>query len=709
MKFFLVMRQKPDISFRVMITSLVNFLFCGVFRFYKMGVIFTASLLVSGLFAANNLTVSGDLSLSEQHEELFEFVVNKSDGIGRIFFDFKKNPLNLDVYTHLLVDLKNQTEGDVDVFLYATSELKKNDRYTAGRFLIKPYELDEMRVLLLRNYFESEHPWVKAFGRIRGLPGGHFSNWRYLDTSKIRQVELTLKWTNAKTKAGKILIRSPQGDGHYRTNDLNPEDLPRPLLDEMGQLVVGSWEGRAEDVIELKEDGKRDYVLYKDHPVIDGFSEYGGWRAGPKYEATGHFYTKKINDKWWFVDPHGYLFWSLGVTGVGGGAVTMTDERNGFFPDTLNRQFVRRENFVSNQKSFTGYDFLSSNLFQKYGANWESLNQAVTLGRMRAWGLNTIGAWSVDSVLGQGKVPYTLIVHPKLQGLGSLDKIPDPFSVQFRKDLSEKVIELAKLYGGDPWNLGVFIDNELQWGKGSRLASEVIDLELSVPAKRAMVEFYRKRYASIDALNRAWGSSFDDFKAIRSLPHKRAKKVYYEDLNAYCDYHADTYFAFCAKLLKEHMPGHLYLGCRFHGSIYNGNNVIVQKAASRHVDVMSYNIYKTSIDQVQTHQEVDRPNLIGEFHFGTGSHGVWGYGLVACDTLEDQAELYKVYVKEALQHPDFIGAHWFKWSDHPVTGRYDGENYRIGFVNIVDRSYEPLTKAIHKTASDMYRARYVVE
>ena len=43
---------------------------------------------------------------------------------------------------------------------------------------------------------------------------------------------------------------------------------------------------------------------------------------------------------------------------------------------------------------------------------------------------------------------------------------------------------------------------------------------------------------------------------------------------------------------------------------------------------MSYNIYKNSIHDIVTDQEVDRPILIGEFHFGTGSHGVWGSGLV---------------------------------------------------------------------------------
>lgn len=652
---------------------------------------------------------SGDLELRAAKDSLYRFVFNQSEGKGFIIFDYNKNPQNYESFTHLAVQLKNISQGDLDVRLSATSESKKSDRYTKGRFLLEPHEEDEMRVLLIRNYFNDSHPWTQAFDRIRGLPGGHFSNWRYLDTDSMKNVQLNISWKGVRAGIDGVLLKGPYGSGDYRTSEMSPKDLPRPLIDQMGQLVIGDWEGRANDIKELPNDGVRDFARFANHTTIDVFNQYGGWKNGPKFEATGHFYTKKIKDKWWFVDPEGYLFWSLGVTGVGGGAVTKISGREHFFPDALDKNYIRMENFAFNQKTFRGYDFLLNNLYLKYGSDWENTNRDVTLGRMRAWGLNTIGAWSVDSVLGNKQVPYTLIVHPKLQGLGRLDKLPDPFSHEFRESLRAKLIELADLYKGDPWNLGVFIDNELKWGKGIQVAIEVLKLELKVPAKLAMVEFYRKRYGSIKKLNKAWGSSFKSFEAIEAQPYKTAKKSYREDLIAYCDYFADTYFAYCSKLMKMYLPGHLYLGCRFHGGIYNANNVSVQKAASRHVDVMSYNIYKTSIHDVVTHQEIDRPIVIGEFHFGTGSHGVWGYGLVACDTLEDQAELYEIYVKETIEHPNFIGAHWFKWSDHPTTGRYDGENYRIGFINIVDRDYKPLTKAIRNTAAQMYPARYIAD
>ena len=80
-----------------------------------------------------------------------------------------------------------------------------------------------------------------------------------------------------------------------------------------------------------------------------------------------------------------------------------------------------------------------------------------------------------------------------------------------------------------------------------------------------------------------------------------------------------------------------------------------------------------------------------------------------CNSLEHQAELYATYVNEALENPKIVGTHWFKWSDHPTTGRYDGENYRIGSVNITDRPYKTLTDAIEDVSGGMYPLRYSEE
>ncbi|UCF39498.1 MAG: hypothetical protein JSU96_13690, partial [Acidobacteriota bacterium] len=50
-----------------------------------------------------------------------------------------------------------------------------------------------------------------------------------------------------------------------------------------------------------------------------------------------------------------------------------------------------------------------------------------------------------------------------------------------------------------------------------------------------------------------------------------------------------------------------------------------------------------------------------------------------------------------------IGAHWFQWVDQPSTGRYDGENYNIGLVDVTDRPYEELTEALKTTHQRLFK------
>ena len=50
-------------------------------------------------------------------------------------------------------------------------------------------------------------------------------------------------------------------------------------------------------------------------------------------------------------------------------------------------------------------------------------------------------------------------------------------------------------------------------------------------------------------------------------------------------------------------------------------------------------------------------------------------------------------MERAAAIPCCVGAHWFQHVDQPVLGRFDGENYNIGFVDVTDRPYPELTAA----------------
>jgi hypothetical protein len=73
--------------------------------------------------------------------------------------------------------------------------------------------------------------------------------------------------------------------------------------------------------------------------------------------------------------------------------------------------------------------------------------------------------------------------------------------------------------------------------------------------------------------------------------------------------------------------------------------------------------------------------------------------------MNHRAETYKNYVQGALANPYIVGTHWFQYKDQATTGRGDGENYQIGFVDICDTPYPETITAVRQVGYNMYEYR----
>ena len=173
-----------------------------------------------------------------------------------------------------------------------------------------------------------------------------------------------------------------------------------------------------------------------------------------------------------------------------------------------------------------------------------------------------------------------------------------------------------------------------------------------------------------------------------------------QDLGDFETKFAENYFQTCRDAVKAVDPQGLYLGCRF---AWTNDRAI--RAAMKYCDVVSFNKYERGVGGLKLPDGGDKPIIIGEFHFGALDRGMFHTGLVPTASQEDRAAAYKSYVESGLKNPLIVGTHWFQFGDQATTGRGDGENYQIGFLDVCDTPYPEIVKASRQVGEEMYLLR----
>lgn len=502
------------------------------------------------------------------------------------------------------------------------------------------------------------------------------------------------------------------------------------IVDPFGQFTRADWKGKLKDEAAFAAARSKEEVELQAHPVLPDRDEYGGWAAGPRLEAAGYFRTSQQDGKWWLVTPAGHLFFSLGIdainTNEGGTVVQGREQMFEWLPaagDPLAKHYgeSRWSSPVGLAIKFAQgrtFQFYTANLERKYGADWFDKWKAITLQRLRAWGFNTIGNWSDPRLYEAKRVPYTatLDVEGKFAEVASgtdyWKRMSDPFDPAFSDAADASARKAAEKYRDDPWCIGYFVDNELSWGSmrddRSRygLALGALSLDAASPAKRAFIAELQKRYTSIQELNAAWGTQCTDWTVLLEKPFRPTgdfTTAMRDDLGAFVKALAKRYFRTIRDALKKYDPNHLYLGTRFAG--YTQEEV---EACAEFCDVLSFNIYRPRVEAAHWSflNGLGKPVMIGEFHMGALDRGMFHTGLVKTHDQEARAKMFTDYVNSVIDNPAFVGCHYFKYTDEPLTGRPgDGENYSIGFTTVVDGLYPEMVKAVKAVSGDMYTRR----
>lgn len=614
---------------------------------------------------------------------------------------------NLAAYQYVTVTVKNVGQALARVGLRVDSE--GADRRQPGPQSRVDLQPGQEQTIVVRLSQPVPAQWKARLFAMRGLPFGWHEKGEF-DPARVNDLSVYVAKPTADHRLEISDIRA-----HGTAPHVPPAVRERllPMIDKYGQFMHADWPGKVHSDADLERNRTQEAAALAAQPGPSDWDRFGGWRAGPQLRATGHFRPEKHAGRWWLVDPEGRLFWSHGIDCVRPTANGPITERESYFAELpprnspfgrfYGRITVSQVGYYAGRQVDT-FDFQGANLLRKYGSDWEPQFAAVAHQRLRSWGLNTIGNWSDAKVYLLHKTPYVVPVHHQGKSLegskGYWGKFWDVFDPSFRDGLQRSMAKEKGASAGDPWCIGYFIDNELGWGDELSLALATLTSPPAQAAKRVFLADLQGKYTTIAALNKAWGTTHSSWEALgqsQTPPDKRRADA---DLTAFAVKFAEAYFRTCRDAVKAVAPEQLYLGCRFAWV-----NPLAVRVAARYCDVITYNLYRDTIDDFSPPEGVDRPVLVGEFHFGALDRGLFHTGLRPVESQAARAAAYVRYVSGALRNPCVVGTHWFQYADEPTAGRFDGENYQIGFIDGCDTPYPETIAAARQIGARLYLLR----
>jgi len=520
-------------------------------------------------------------------------------------------------------------------------------------------------------------------------------------------------------------------EGFYLT-DTKPEEFPLPdlkLVDEFGQWKTKEWPGKIQNMDELKaamksNEGPGEYPFPQ-------WNKWGGDSTRKLKEGTGFFSTHKTEDgRWHLVDPDGYDYFSLGPCGTRPGDMCRIDNFEklcDWLPDPEDPDYkefydigVRRRTAYMEPDSYKFFNFVRSNLFKVYGADWYVKWEEISYNILMKNGINSQGNFPMlgisdqrsphsrinipEGVIPKKKLPYVR----EITGFPATDTLifrdfPDVLSPEY-KEKCEAYAKTLEDWKDDPWLIGYFLRNEPEYNfvPGLAIANEVLHNPASTYCRVGLINFLLGRYGDISKLNAAWKSNFESFydfekpidDCITEYPDSE------KDLREYSVFLIREYIRIPSVACRAIAPNHLNLGLR-----WSQADNLDMMAGWEYFDVFSVNCYyfdPTEMMDFIKDAGVDLPIMIGEYHCGALDMGLPATGLKGVENQEERGVMWRLFVEKCAAHPYGVGAHWFQYNDQFCLGRFDGENYQIGMVDMCMQPHVELVKAAKETSAILY-------
>ena len=376
----------------------------------------------------------------------------------------------------------------------------------------------------------------------------------------------------------------------------------------------------------------------------------------------------------WLVRPGGQRFFSFGVCCV--------------TPGASRRDFDRSNPGYAAWQHYTGSN------------EWA----VATLQRLEKWNFTTIGGWSAFELL--RKPAGSNVVFAPVLHVGSTAGAPwwDMWDSKIIQRMDSVARDQILPLRDDPRVMGYYTDNEMGWWNGILFRMTLEQAATSGQRQRLIQllrETYRNDWAELlrdfdpAPIVENW-ETFSQHGILFLRPGGNGIRVE----RRFLELVAERYYSLVREIVKKHDPQALVLGDRYQSFYYPE----VARACSKYVDAVSSNLNAHWNDgtfarfYLETLRRLTgKPVLIGEFYMcaqdnRSGNKNDRGLFPVT-GTQKERAAGFRGTLDRLLKTPYVIGADWFQYFDEPTHGRYDGENFNFGLVDIQDRPYELLTKS----------------
>jgi len=523
-------------------------------------------------------------------------------------------------------------------------------------------------------------------------------------------------------------------DNFYLTDEF-PTEFPLPdvtLVDEFGQWKSKEWPGKIHNLSELKAALKRSEGA-AEYPFSE-WNHWGGDSTRKLKEGSGFFSTAKTADgRWHLVDPDGYEYFSLGPCGTRPGDTCRVDHLEklcDWLPELDDPEYkafydtgVRKRAAYMKPEHYKYFNFVRANLYKAYGTQWYKKWEEISYHILMRHGINSqgnspmLGIADMKGSLSNLSIPPDAKPAKKLPYVREITGFPATEALIFRDFpdvLSPEYERKCRAYAqtleewkDDPWLIGYFLRNEPEFNfvPGLAIANEVLHNPLKTHCRVGLIRFLRERYGEIGRLNEAWGSAFHSFADLER-PIEDCLAAYPKsesDLREYSTFLIREYIRIPSLACRAIDPNHLNLGLRW--SKADNRDMMT---GWEYFDVFSINCY--SFDPTEDMDfvkdvGVDLPIMMGEFHCGALDRGLPATGLKGVESQEERGVMWRLFVEKVAAHPYGVGAHWFQYNDQFCLGRFDGENYQIGMVDICMQPHVELLQAAKETSAVLYKVK----